>query len=168
LNTRKIVGWVREQILSNARVVKYGIVGCVGVGVNLGTMALLLTVTSQRGWVPSTVANIASTVINFALHNVWTFSDRQHQGVRLVRGFAFFAVTSLLSIGVTTGAYLGFTRLAAHLATANAHTGIRVALACQFVAILLGASVSYTLNREFTCAVAKEGVAEDVTQVREI
>jgi putative flippase GtrA len=165
---RGVVGWVKTQILSNTRVVKYGIVGCTGIAVNLSTLALLFTFTSQRGWVPSTVANVASTVTNFILHNLWTFADRQHQGARLVRGFLSFVITSLLGIGVTTVAYLGFTRLAGSLVATNSHqgfhqVGLAIALVCQFVAILLGAGVSYTLNREFTWAAPKECAAQDTS-----
>jgi putative flippase GtrA len=171
--TQNMAGWLKDQILSNTRVIKYGIVGFTGVAVNLSALALLFTLTSQRGWIPSTVANVISTVTNFVLHNLWTFSDRQHQGVRLVRGFLYFALTSLLSISVTTLAYVGFTRLAGHLPIVGAHQGshqlgLAIALACQFVAILLGAAISYTLNREFTWAAPKETIARDIGGVTEI
>ncbi len=96
LSGDNIIAWVRGQILANIRVVKYGIVGLFGVAINLATMAMLITMTSQRGWVPSTLANVVSTITNFILHNLWTFSDRQHQGARLVRGFLSFVVTSVL------------------------------------------------------------------------
>jgi len=97
-----LTGWLHSQMRRNSRFIKYGIVGCVGIAANLSTMALLLTFTSQRGWIPSTLANIVSTVGNFFLHNLWTFSDRQHQGMRLVRGFVYFALMSgegLLHLG---------------------------------------------------------------------
>jgi putative flippase GtrA len=55
-------------------------------------MAFLFTNSSQRGWVQSGLANIVSTVGSFVFHNRWTFSDQQHQGLRLVRGFLSFVI----------------------------------------------------------------------------
>ena len=163
-----LTGWLHSQLRRNSRFIKYGIVGCVGIAANLSTMALLLTFTSQRGWIPSTMANIVSTVGNFFLHNLWTFSDRQHQGMRLVRGFVYFALMSGVGICVTTVAYVGFSRLAAYLPATAAHSrSIAILLACQFVAILLGASVSYALNREFTWPHTEESAAAETTQMQE-
>lgn len=153
---KEIAGWLKSQALLNSRVIKYGVVSCAGILVNLGTMALLFTDSSQRGWVQSGLANIVSTVGNFVFHNMWTFSDQQHQGLRLVRGFLSFVLMSTVGICITTAAYVGFTRIAAHLTITNFHLGgLGIALTCQFVAILLGGSASYALNREFTWARTK-------------
>jgi putative flippase GtrA len=165
---KKIVGWLKNRILLNAGVIKYGVVGCTGILVNLGTMALLLTISSKRNWVPSAMANIVSTLGNFIVHNLWTFSDRRHQGWRLIRGFLLFAFMSLVGIFVATAAYVGFTRIAVHLTITNSHPGgLGVALVCQFVAILSGASISYALNQEFTWPRTRSAPAE-TTQVKEI
>src|SRR5260370_13815654 len=67
---KKIARWLKSQILLNARVIKYGVVGCAGILVNLGTMALLFTISSQRCWLPSAVAVFVSTVSTFVLHNL--------------------------------------------------------------------------------------------------
>jgi len=156
--------WLKSQILRNSRFIKYGIVGCIGIVANLATMALFVTLTSQRGWVPSAIANVVSTVGNFILHNVWTFSDRAHRGIHMVRGFLYFAAMSAAGIGVSTLSYVGFTRLATHLTLTKSHTGgLGIVLACQFVAILIGASVSYLLNREFTWPHTSENAASSGT-----
>src|SRR5260370_1836631 len=166
---KRIARWLKSQILLNACVIKYGVVGCAGILVNLGTMALLFTFSSQRGWLPSALATIVSAVGNFVLHNLWTFSDRQHQGLRLVPGFLSFAVISAVSVCVTTSAYVGFTRSAANLTITNSHLGgLGIVLTCQFVAILTGASVSYALNREFTSPRTRENAPADTTQVQGI
>jgi putative flippase GtrA len=162
--------WLQSQIARNARVFKYGIVGCAGILTNLGTMALILTASSQRGWAPSAIANIVSTMGNFVLHNLWTFSDRQHQGLRLVRGFLSFALMSVLGIAVTTTAYVGFTRVAANVTITNSHSGsLAIVLPCQFAAILFGASLSYALNRAYTWPPTQtQETSTDASQVQEI
>ena len=118
---KKIAGWFKSRILLNVSVIKYGVVGCTGILINLGTMALLFTNSSERGWVQSGLANIVSTVGNFVLHNLWTFSDQQHQGLRLIRVFLSFVFMSAVGICVTTAAYVGFTRIAVHLTIMNFH-----------------------------------------------
>jgi putative flippase GtrA len=162
-------GWLKSQILRNSRFIKYGLVGCIGIVANLATMALFVTLSSQRGWVPSAIANIVSTVGNFILHNVWTFSDRAHRGIHMVRGFIYFAIMSAAGIGISTLSYVGFTRLATHLTLTKSHAGsLGVVLACQFVAILIGASVGYLLNREFTWPHTDENAPSSNTHTQKI
>ncbi len=166
---KKIARWLKSQILLNARVIKYGVVGCAGILVNLSTMAFIFTISSQRGWLPSAVATIVSTTGNFVMHNLWTFSDRQHKGLRLVRGFLSFALISGVCVCVTTSAYVGFTRSVANLIITNSHLGgLGIVLTCQFLAILTGASVSYALNWQFTWPRRRETAPADITQVQEI
>jgi putative flippase GtrA len=156
-DTGKKAGWLKSQILRNVRVVKYGVVACAGILVNLGTLTLLLTLSPHRSWMQAGVANVVSTAGNFIFHNQWTFADRQHQGARMIRGFLSFAFMSAAGILITTGAYVGFMRIAANLTFLNAHLGgLAIPLTCQFFAILLGGFVSYVLNWQFTWAETKE------------
>lgn len=165
-NQITIADWLKMQILPHISVIKYGVVGCTGILINLGTMALLFTVSSQRGWMQSGVASIVSTGGNFFFHNLWTFSDRQHQGLRLLRGFLLFGFTSAVGICITTAAYMSFTRIAAFLTITNFHLGgLGIVLSCQFAAILLGGAVSYALNRKFTWAQAKKSPPAQEVQV---
>src|ERR1700722_9893443 len=129
---KEIAGGLKNQILPNARLIRYCVAGCVGIAVNLSIMALLFTISSQRGWIPSAMANVISTIGNFVFHNQWTFSDRQHQGFRLIRGFLSFALMSVAGICVTTAAYVGLTRIATHLMITNSHRdGVGTSLMCQ-------------------------------------
>ena len=156
-DTPKKTNWLESRIRANFRVIKYGVVACSGIVINLGTLALLFTVSPHRGWMQSAIANIASTLANFVSHNLWTFSDRQHQGMRLIRGFLSFACMSAAGISITTLAYVAFTRMAASLVVASSHLGgLGIVLVCQFFAILLGGAVSYVLNWQFTWAQSKQ------------
>jgi putative flippase GtrA len=164
-----IFSFLKKQVLLNARMLKYGGVGCAGIATNLGTMALLLTLGFQKGWMASAIAGLVSTAINFVLHNLWTFSDRQHQGQRLVRGFVFFGLVSGLTIGLTTMFYVLFTRIATRLTLVESHPSkLGIPLACQFLAILLGATFSYVLNQQFTWPKARTNPSANAAQVEEI
>jgi putative flippase GtrA len=160
---------LKSWILLNVRVVKYGVVACVGILVNLSTLSLLFTISPHKGWTQSGVANVVSTLCNFFFHNLWTFADRQHQGVRLIRGFLSFALMSSAGILITTGAYVGFMKIAANLAIAKSHVGgLGIVLICQFFAILIGGFISYLLNWQFTWAKTKENSPAENSQVQEI
>jgi len=165
----RIVFWVKKRLVFDISMAKYGLVGCAGIATNLGTMALFLTLGFQRGWIPSAIASVVSTLGNFILHNCWTFSDRQHQGARLVRGFLSFAIISAMGISLTTAFYVGFTRLVTHVTFLTSHRGtLPIPLACQFAAIVLASCTSYLLNREFTWPRAHSDALADSTQVQEI
>ena len=163
----KMILWIKSQLLLKGRMLKYGIVGFSGIAVNLGTMALFLTIGLGRGWVPSAVASVVSTSGNFIFHNCWTFSDRQHHGMRLVR--VFIILNSIyVSALHTTEFYVSFTRTASHFAIVTSHLGkLGIPLTCQFVAILLGACASYLLNGAFTWPGTKSQSSVQVTQAQE-
>jgi len=166
--TNATIAPVKRRLLLNGRMLKYGIVGFTGIGVNLATMALFLTIGVGRGWVPSAIASVVSTSCNFIFHNCWTFSDRQHQGLRLVRGFLSFALISTIGVVITTEFYVIFTRFASHFAIVNSHLGkLGIPLTCQFAAILLGACMSYLLNGAFTWPRTQSKAGGEIVQVQE-
>lgn len=168
-STSNAVLWLKKQALLNARMLKYGLVGFTGIAVNLGTMALLLTTGVGRGWMASAIASVVSTSGNFILHNWWTFSDRQHEGLRLLRGFLSFALISAVGVVITTVLYANFIRVAAHIAILNAHVSrLGIPLICQFAAVLLGAWLSYLLNGAFTWPRTQSKGARDLVSVQEI
>jgi putative flippase GtrA len=164
----RLLAWAKKKALLNTRMLKYGIVGCSGIVINLATMAIFLTVGFGPGWVPSAVASGVSTSCNFIFHNRWTFSDRQHQGLRLVRGFLSFAVISVMGIFITTEFYVNFIHVVSRLPIINPHLGkLGIPLTCQFAAILLGACMSYLLNGAFTWPRARSKAAGEIVQVQE-
>lgn len=152
-----MVGRLKSQVLRNQRVIKYGIVGVVGIMINLAAMAGLLHFFPPQSWVPSALANVLSTVINFLLHNMWTFSDRRHQGASMIRGFVLYVLACGVGIFLTTVCYVQFIRLASHLAIANTHLGKTFTpLVCQCAAIFLGAAINYVFNKQFTWPQSQE------------
>lgn len=168
MDDRKKTICIGSKLQVDSRMLKYGIVGCIGIAVNLATMALLLTIGFGRGWAPSALASVASTTGNFIFHNRWTFSDRQHQGLRMVRGFVSFALVSTIGVFITTELYLAFTRFASHMPILTSRLGkLGVPLSCQFAAILLGACMSYLLNGAFTWPRAQSRSGAEIVQVQE-
>jgi len=163
-----IAGRLKTQVVRNARVIKYGIVGVVGILINLAAMAVLLRRFPAQSWVPSALANVLSTVVNFLLHNMWTFSDRRHQGASMIRGFVLYVLACGVGIFLTTVCYVQFVRLAGHLAIANTHLGKTLTpLACQCAAIFLGAAINYVLNKQFTWPQSQENQPAASAQTEE-
>jgi putative flippase GtrA len=165
-----MVARLKTQVVRNARVIKYGIVGVLGVLINLGAMAVLLRFYSPQSWVPSAIANVLSTIVNFSLHNMWTFSDRQHQGMRMVRGFVFYVLMCAVGIFISTVSYVQLIHIAGRLAILTTHLGKSLApLACQSVAIVLGAAINYVLNKKFTWPQTQENLpAQTAAQAEEV
>jgi len=159
---------LKTQVVRNARVIKYGIVGLLGVLINLAAMAVLLRFFSPQSWVPSAIANVLSTVVNFTLHNMWTFSDRQHQGMRMIRGFVFYVLMSAVGIFLSTVFYVQLIRIGGHLAAFGTHLGRSlIPLACQSVAIVFGAAINYVLNKKFTWPQTQENLPAGTTSQAE-
>lgn len=75
------------------RFARFNVVGTVGVGVQLGTLALL-TDGLGHGYLPATVVAVVSAIAhNFGWHVVWTWSDRRG-GPSLANRFARFVVAN--------------------------------------------------------------------------
>ena len=123
----------------------------------------------EVGYVPlADIVSVTSTSGDFIFHNCWTFSDRQHQGLRLLRSFLLFALISTIGIFITTEFYVSFTRVSSRLTVVNAHLGkLGIPLACQFAVILLAACMSHLLNSAFTRPRAQAKAGRDIVQVQE-
>jgi len=86
-----------------ARFLLFGLIGGVGVGVNLLILRFCLPLGFQRAeW----VATLAAIVSNFALNNALTYRDRRLHGVRALRGLAIFtagcAVGAIANVGIAS------------------------------------------------------------------
>jgi putative flippase GtrA len=98
--------WTAEELL-RPRLVRFGIVGLVGVGVNLVIVRLLF---GQLHWAPlfaSAIAVEASIIGNFLGNNRWTFSQRTISLARFLR----YNLTALGGLAITS---LTFTLLLQH------------------------------------------------------
>lgn len=132
--------------------VKFAIVGGIGVLVNLVVLAFVQQVSGSRAWWTSLVANFVATLQNYIVNNVWTFRDRQHTGGSWLKGaFLYFAVATI-GIGLTTGCYGVFTGRAARHLLRNAIGMVPAwyALLSQLVAIVIGTALNYFLNKTIT------------------
>jgi putative flippase GtrA len=122
-----------------------------------------------RGWMLSAAANVMSTFSSFILHNAWTFSDRQHKGLRLLRGFLLFACMAVIGIFITAWIYVGLMRISAHLAVVSSHPGNNATpLICQLVAVLLVAAVSFLFNLTFTWPRTPANASGEAAQVQKL
>jgi putative flippase GtrA len=143
--------WLKSQVVFDICMLKYGLVGCAGIAVNLGAMAGLLIIGFNRGWIASAFATVLSTISNFFLHNQWTFSDGRHKRLAFVRGFISFAFVSAVGMSITATLYVVFTRGVAHLSFLNFQANsLFIPLSCQLIAVLVAACTTYLLNRQFT------------------
>ena len=129
------------------RIVKFGIVGAVGMAVNLASMAAIIAILGWTDWRASSLATLIATINNYLLNNAWTFRDRLRNGHRLLRGYMLFCASSLAGLTVTTLAYTG---VVAAFASQPVQVSLPKLLLAQAIAILCGFAVNYTLSRRVT------------------
>jgi dolichol-phosphate mannosyltransferase len=78
------------------KLVQFGAIGSVGVGVHLSLLYLLLNAAGTRFSFAQVGAVIGAMTFNFALNNRFTYRDRQLKGVAWVTGLlSFYLVCSL-------------------------------------------------------------------------
>jgi putative flippase GtrA len=135
------------------RIVCFGCVGAVGMGVNLLAYNPLIAVAGVT--VASAVANVVSNAGNYVLNNFWTFHDRRRTGLRFVSGYASYFLCSSLAM-VATVVIVWFanhhlTPLLFHTARLPRTTAGRLAAnGYQAGAVLLGSLLSFKLNLNVT------------------
>jgi putative flippase GtrA len=135
------------SLIASSRLLRFFVVGGMGVVVNLVTMALLMQSGFSGDWRTSAIANVVATLHNYLLNNHWTFSDRRRNGRALLHGaFLYFSVAAV-GIAISTVFYSILSQ--AHFRN-NFGTSSLYLLAAQLVSIFVGSYFNYTLNKSFT------------------
>jgi dolichol-phosphate mannosyltransferase len=135
------------------RFIKFAIVGGIGVVVNLLGLVLVIRLLGIRDWRASSLATGIAIINNYALNNIWTYRDRIRRGHRFVKGFVHYLGYSLIALAVTT---VVFSALTAgwtawfHPKLVSKEPSLEVVLVCQFLAILSGTYLNFSLNNSFT------------------
>ena len=135
------------------RFMKFGLVGGIGIVVNLTAMAIIIHFTGWRDWRASALATFFASVNNYFLNNMWTFRDRARTGSGFFRGYVLFLIVSIASLLVTVSVYTGLTKGLDVLIGQPAGIemlSVQIILFFQFVAILCGAYFNYVLNKAIT------------------
>ena len=122
------------------RLVKFGIVGLSGVGVNMGTFWVLTRGVGLYDLVALIFGIEASIVSNFILNDIWTFSDRRFGRIKSAIGRAL--KFNLVSIGAIVIYYATYTPLTREL-------GVKDMLAL-LIAIGLGVVWNFGVNSLWT------------------
>lgn len=133
--------------IASSRLLKFLVVGGIGVFVNLGVMALLIQAKFAGDWRASAFASAVGALSNYLLNNHWTFSDRRRNGRALLNGALMYFPMSAVAIGITTLSYsiLSQARFRASFGTSSLYL-----LGAQLVSIGFGTYFNYTMHRAFT------------------
>jgi dolichol-phosphate mannosyltransferase len=95
--SQRLTGYVRKGLL-NPRLVKFGIVGATGVGVNMGGLYLLAEFAGIPYFVGSPIAIELSILSNFWLNMVWTWKDRSDTGTVWMKVWRYHVGAGLTAI----------------------------------------------------------------------
>lgn len=145
----------RITSLISGSFVKFALVGSSGTVVNLAALTLLVRTTTARGWMASAIASLIANASNYVLNNFWTFSERYHRGLRLIRGYASYLVMSSVGLAITTVLYAFLARNFGQISLWRGdRNGLSGSLLCQVIAILLGGYFNYVLNKKVTWSIS--------------
>jgi dolichol-phosphate mannosyltransferase len=130
--------------------IKFGLVGTVGVVVNLTALSSIFHLTAYRDWRASAMATFAAMINNYFLNNFWTFADRSHRGLRLIGKSFSFLLISCAGLAITTFAYAVISAAERRILNVPVHPPEWALLLAQLIAILAGTCSNYSLNRVYT------------------
>jgi dolichol-phosphate mannosyltransferase len=136
----------------SVRFIKFAIVGASGTIINLCAFLSFASLLGLRDWRISALATLFANLTNYVFNNAWTFVDRGHRGLSLLRGYLSYLGFSLVGMLASTLAFAGLTGAShTYLHSAQpAKESFILALGFQLVAILVGTVFNYELNRRFT------------------
>lgn len=119
---------------------------------NLGLMALLLTLTNVHNWRASALACLGANGVNYFLHRAWAYAAGAQEDFRNQNGYFSYLLMSSAGLVLTTISYAELCRSLVHAPLSHFGYGAPLfyaRLSCQFVAVLFGAGFNYALNRMF-------------------
>jgi len=143
---RKLLIWVKRKIFSWV-FVKFGIVGGIGVIVNMATFWVMTALLGVNHLVASAAATEIAILNNFMLNDLWTFRERRG-GVRLGIRLLYFHGSRILGLLVTVGSLY----LLADLA------GLDV-LSSQLIGVILGTLTNFITSDLFVWPEARPSSA---------
>jgi putative flippase GtrA len=135
------------SLIASSRLLKFVVVGGVGVVVNLVVMAFLIQAGFPSDWRASAIASAVGALHNYLLNNHWTFRDRRRNGRALFNGAFLYFPMAAVGIAITAVSYslLSQARVRSNFGTSSLYL-----LGAQLVSILFGTYFNYTLNKLFT------------------
>src|SRR3984893_9071748 len=135
------------SLIASSRLLKFVVVGGIGVVVNLVVMALLIQSGFSGDWRASAIASAVAALHNYLLNNHWTFADRRRSGHALFSGAFLYLPMSAVGVAITTAAYSILAQ--AWFRTYFGSSSIYL-FGVQLVSISLGTYLNYSLNKLFT------------------
>lgn len=141
----------------SVRFIKFALVGASGTLVNLCAFLVFARLFGVRDWRISALATLLANLTNYLSNNAWTFTDRAHGGLSLLRGYVSYLGLSLVGMFASTLTFAGLTATyAIYLQRlAPSKESYLLAIGFQLVAILIGTVFNYELNSRFTWGVKK-------------
>jgi dolichol-phosphate mannosyltransferase len=144
----------------SVRLIKFALVGTSGVFINLCLFMALSQILGVQDWRISAVASLLSNLTNYTANNLWTFSDRRHQGWAMVRGYASYLCMSLVGLLASTLTFATLSHGLHRLFPPQlAGHGLKPIIVVQLFSILVGTVFNYELNRRVTWRDAAKGKA---------
>ena len=133
----------------SVRFVKFALVGASGTLVNLCAFLIFVSLFRLRDWRMSALASLVANLTNYVFNNAWTFVDRGHRGLAILRGYVSYLTFSLVGLCASTLTFAGLSHFFNFYPPSSRESNIFV-LGFQLVAILVGTVFNYELNKRFT------------------